>query len=402
MIDTEFEFRGAYYPAFFSVFLNGDFDIEFSSMSIVDIGTLAHEYCHYLQNIDTFNGLSNSQFFHVFINEIKLHITNQEELDIPIINFNLSDTTIRNKERFDFNKGSFNTKQIDYDSCNIGFDSNDNVILSFYKNEAIFDSVTFGSLCVKEGMAHFFQQIFDSKVEHATVPYLATEVICNKIYPEILTNKTRIIILSYLSLNSLNPGKTFVDLLIISNRNYYRSMSDLDYYYSLKSDIQVKINENTYTIDEAKHFALEKLYDVILYSLVSEMSYFSEIFVNIEAIINRKLDGFIEILTTSTIDSVQKLSLLFETYGSPNIRTIGGKNIFPNSSNELIELVGQRLVLNRIIQGVELCDYFQFCNIQKVEITDFNCGRCQWLRQVECPFTLTSTNWGLTERIKSR
>ena len=49
--------RGSYKTSFYSIYLNGTYNEDFTKMSQADQGTLVHEYIHFLQNISTPWGL---------------------------------------------------------------------------------------------------------------------------------------------------------------------------------------------------------------------------------------------------------------------------------------------------------------------------------------------------------
>jgi len=398
-METNFEFRGEYYPSFYSIFFNGDFNADFSKLDMESLGTLAHEYCHYLQNIDTLVGLTSSQHFYSLINEVREHITNTKGIQLPVTDFSLSSITQSNKKKFDAFKGyGYPNKDINYDDVTIDFD-NGNTILIFHKKGIEIDRVIFGNICLKEGMAHHFQLLFDSNVKHSTKPYQCIEVICKKLCPELLLQPIKLILLSYLALSSsYNGGYSFLMLLneVRKKKNYYFDLEDREFYSVINESLVVSINgetfENTY---DAKGHVIDKLEEIMDASLLSEMGYFGSIFTNIRSVYSRKQRGFADIISDDELSNTDKLTELFKVYKSPNIRTLSGDNIFPDTSPELIELVGQKLLADRVIGNKKECSYLPFCQLQSEDITGEHCYSFQWEEDIDCPFTLTHKLWGL-------
>ncbi|MEL0649945.1 hypothetical protein V6246_00840 [Algibacter sp. TI.3.09] len=401
-MEINFEFRGEYYPSFFSIFIKGDFDIDFTKLTDSDIGTFAHEYCHYLQNIETIVGIVSSQSFFCLVLELREYIRTHSNIEIPIVDFNLSETTINNKASIDKYKGySAPSRAIKYDNIEICLDT-EVPIIKFLKSNTIVGNIEFGNLCVKEGMAHMFQQLFDSKVEHNTLPYLVVEAICKKKCPELIEVPKKIILLSFVSLECcFNSGKTFVNLIneVSSRKDYYLKLTDLEFYKSIHSSLEPTINGKKFeNLNEAKLETLASLEETMKNSLVSEMKYFKSIFDNIRSINVGNIRGFAEILTDESLNKYDILTELFQNYKSPNIRTLGHKNIFPDTSPELIELVGQKLVLDRVLTGKETCTYLSFCQNQVVDITGEQCFEVASTCEKKCPYTMTYDFWGIKSK----
>jgi hypothetical protein len=382
----ETEFRGEYYPAFFSIYLNGDYNEKFEELSDLDLGTLAHEYLHYVQNIDTLMGLSNSQHFFVLYNEA---LKQASQSLIPI---KLPEIVNNNMIRFKRFKGqSYPSFNLNYDDTKLGLE--DGIVkLYFFKNKIKTKEINFGNICVKEGMAHYFQLMFDDKVKHPLSPYLVISLVCKKIYPKILKEPVKVILLAYLSLSATNDsGLCFYRLLNeINNRShYYDEMTAIELYTKLKETIRPSISGVKFnSVEEVKIFGINKFNEIMSASMMSGMEYFNNIFSNIRLLNSGKMEGFAEIITDSETNKYEKLYRLFNIYGAPNIRTVNGKNIFPNNSTELIELVGKKLLLDRILNGDDQCKYFPFCSSQTEDPTGDQCFCLEWEDENKCPFTL--------------
>lgn len=399
-MDLELDYRGQYWPSFFSIFLNGDFDTSLEKMTEEDLGTFAHEYMHYIQNIDTLCGLANSQFYHIFIAELKEYIDKSPTITIPISDFNLSNITLNNKKNFDDNRGD--GEQIlyfQYDDYEIAVEGNGKVNLIFEQNGKCVQKIHYGSLAVKEGMADLFQKKFDKNVTHPTVPYLLTELLCEKLNPKLLDDKNAILYLSFLSLNSIDCGKQMYDCIIESTKLEWRNAFEL--YLKIRDTTLITINDIRYSINEAKLFALDKLQDTMSNVLISKLSYFQKVFGNIRLINDDRVNGFIGLCESTRLTKIELLNNLIDIYELPHIYTATGKNILRSNSTDLIELLSQRVLLKRLLDGKQqVCTMIQLCQQDaESDITDENCYETQWKRTHTCPFKLTFDYWKLNTKI---
>ncbi|WP_146090639.1 hypothetical protein [Aureitalea marina] len=118
MIEDEYEIRGFYRPHFLSIFINGEFDVDLEKMSQKDLGTFVHEYTHYLQNISTVFGLRNSVYFFRYLFEVKQFVHQNQSINIPLKEFEISKALEEGKERFDFFHGHPKALHFEYESIN--------------------------------------------------------------------------------------------------------------------------------------------------------------------------------------------------------------------------------------------------------------------------------------------
>ncbi|MFT5916897.1 MAG: hypothetical protein ACI81T_003407 [Bacteroidia bacterium] len=276
-MDSELSYKGAYFPSFFSISLSGDFDTQLENLSVKDLGTFAHEYLHYIQNIDTLIGLANSQYFHIFIAELRAYIEKEPKLKLPLKNFDISEKTRLNQSRFDRNKETKNNHKIpSYDDIEIEVSNNDNIVyVHFVSNSKRVFKTQYGNLAVKEGMSYFFQKKYDSNITPPTIPYLLTKILCEKLNPNLLKEEKAIIFLSYLSLNSLNCGKIMYENIIDSNKLNWNT--PLELYRKLKQNTSISINEKKYSVPQVKEFAINKLKETINHVLSSDIIYLTDI-----------------------------------------------------------------------------------------------------------------------------
>ena len=130
----------------------------------------------------------------------------------------------------------------------------------------------------------------------------------------------------------------------------------------------------------------------------------------------------VDVLYRDELSNIEKLKELIDFYGIPHIRTINGYNYFPKEiedsvdeeinedeveekpAMEFVELIGQRIVLDRLL-GVDaeivgtICTLRPQCELSEDNLVDEFCYDRQWDREIACPFKIISDNWNLKEKI---
>ena len=131
---------------------------------------------------------------------------------------------------------------------------------------------------------------------------------------------------------------------------------------------------------------------------------------NIEQSVENDLLPLIEILYDDEKKETDKIHSIVNFYGIPFIRSRSGNIFFPEDlnnepSSEFIELIGQSIVLDRILgtganrKDKTSCSLYALCQLSKEEVTDENCFNLQWEREKICPFKIISDNWQLKQKI---
>lgn len=419
MIEIDPSGRGDYHTNFFFIrLLNGCFDRDLSKMSQSDLGTFVHEYCHYLQNISTIFGLKLSNLFYQRFFEIKRHIVQSEVIDVPMTNIDYSEGVLignDNFEKFYGYKGNWNRSYdevrlvttVDYVS---GRFKNKKRYASFSLNKKELGSIHLGNHCIKEGMAHLVQEIFDPNLSHDIYPYRVVEIIAGIIRPSLLQDKRKLIALCVLSLNAQDCINTLFDL-----------MQDSKYFSNLNGEelIDKYLKERFITFKgvekSIKEFQLEVLdeFESNLYPhLTEEPKHFKSLLKNIKISFEKSIAPIISILYIEK-ENLEKLEDLMDFYGIPLVRD---KRFFEYSpvvkvdnkngpAYEFNNLYYQLNVLKRVL-GINKdgdpkdCFNRPFCEASgKFDIDEY-CFSEQWRREDLCPFTVVSNHWNLRERIK--
>ena len=411
-MEKEYTIRGFYRPHFFSLFVNGEFNEDLSEISKTDLGTFVHEYIHYLQNLTTIFGLRNSMFYFTYLYEVKKHIVEHDEIEIPI-KVDFSETIKNGQIRFNLCNGSTKIFSPEYDNVKIYTSTEkenditvDIIVLELYHKGEKIDELIIGNNYVKESMARLYQQLFDDEVDHPTFPYKSAEILCEVLNPDLLKDKKKLIAVCLLSLNSQNSGYTLYDLLIRTRSD--KELNAIDLYKKYLIEFSVLNGNEKITIKDFLLQSLDKFEEVLSSSIVAEIIHFSLLIENIKQSAEKNILPLIDILFAD-LDSIEKLKGVIDFYGIPHIRTISGYIFFPLNQEknepamEYIELIGQQIVFERIFElGVDkkMCSLYPQCEYSVDDIIDENCFDKQWERTKSCPFKIISDSWKLKEKIK--
>lgn len=405
--------RGFYKPSFFSLFINGSFNEDYSVMSVKDLGTFVHEYIHYLQNITTIFGLRNSVFYFNYLFEVKKHIYENNQLELPLV-VAFSDKIRRGQTMFSLCSGTDIFIDQYYDDIKISIKKQekenvtiDSVIIELFLSGIKKRTIIFGTSCVKESMAFLYQQYFHNDVESYLIPYQTAELLCKVINPELLADKRKIIALCTVALNSQNCGLTLYELIHKSKED--NNLSGIELYKKYISELTV-INASRPI--PVRNFLLESIDNFrknLSALLNTDLKHFDLLLDKIKMSAEKDFIPLIEVLYKEELSNIEKLQLLIDFYGIPHIRTIDGCNFFPQDTDnqqpaiEYIELIGQRIVLERLLEidkerVGEICSLLPQCELSETEIVDENCYNMQWRRTVNCPFKIISDNWNLDKK----
>lgn len=414
MNDNEYELRGFYKPHFFSIFLNGEFDIEFQNLKKNDLGTFVHEYTHYLQNITTIFGLKNSIFYFHYLYEVKKHINESQQLTVPIKEIPFSNDILQGKAIFNRYYGTKKSFSPEYDDIKFYIKEEvDNgrkykiVCFDLVKGNKHIETIELGNLCVKEGMARLCQLNYDDQVSHPTFPYKSVELLCDILNPELLKDRRKLIALCILALNSQNSALTLYELLIEVRTE--PELNGIEIYEKYIVERWIVHNEEKISIQDFLLTTINEFKRTLEGSINTELYHFKKMFENIIQSVKTNTSPLLELLY-SEIDNNDKLKTLIDFYGIPHIRTISGYEFYPlgsregsenNPALEFLDLLGQSTVIERILgyNNDTICSLYPQCQRALENITDEHCFETQWLRENSCPFKIISDNWELNEKI---
>ena len=278
--------------------------------------------------------------------------------------------------------------------------------LSFYTANSKPTRVIFGATCVKESMCHYFQSLFDDKINHDLIPYKSAEFLVKKICPEILTDKRKIISLLLASLSSINPGRSFLDNL--EKSKMYPDLNGFDLYHRLMKSNTINFSGKNYSCREFLKESLKKYELWVNQNIDRELIYIKKLIENIHFNIEEGITPLVQLLYSDKLTEIEKLTFLTENYGIPSIRVQDGTLYFPmdktkkEPSIDIVEFMAQKTVLDRLFETYSCqttCSMVHICQQSEEEFIEEGCYNNQWDRKKQCKFTIVSDNWGLKNKI---
>lgn len=236
------EAYASYRPSFMELKVPFNFQGDLDALTDKDLGTLFHEYVHYLQNISTPWGLYASMAEYAEMVDVYRAIQEaSDEINIPIIP-NSSEHFKHQKELLlhgdGFNPFAENRYwKIDRNTKIIARRSLETVserkLPTIYCKVKLDDGsdkeFILGAKIIKESMAGMMQQLIDPTATHEKddIPYNVVRILCEDMFPEVAKDPVKMITDCYLALYSLSPAEVLFDELDKANRNPRMSAKDL-------------------------------------------------------------------------------------------------------------------------------------------------------------------------------
>lgn len=424
MIRKQNKSLGFYLPSFFRLHISTMNSIrDFNKLSDIDFSVLFHEYVHFLQDVTTFYGFSNTHAtveYMRYANNLAIKSTDNK-FNVPIqpdpsnsdnvlLNGHLCKLTYGDVEAFNLAKiESYQLLELPINIINSPIKEIEVVDVNFIDENGEESIFTFGAGCIMESMAYLLEELTCKSYNKShDVPYKAAELLAQHIYPEFAKNKLNILALCDISLGISNPGKYFVKTL-----EEWKSSASLpetpEILYEKFSNGEFILNGSIQTNEN--HF--QKLAYVIKSQL---KGYFNDSLFD-------SLKEWIDIVIDSAVDIRLKQPTFIVDIGKGNIReNVIFKQIFSrlgtplltNDNNEFrfyhsmaftkqID-IGYFWAINQIqnifLGDVEPCDLIDFCS-QDISntVVDDRCKTNPWDRCTDkalCPFAVFWRHWGLT------
>ncbi|MBY0425661.1 MAG: hypothetical protein K2Q22_08505 [Cytophagales bacterium] len=428
-MEKEFESIGYYEPGFIHLRINTDQSLSDINKLKEDPSTIKyfsnffHEYIHFLQDLTTTHGLLN------FINAIeylrnsnKVVLEKAEKIfDVPLKLDNTYNifTNIELRSIYYGDRRS-NAKSVTYQS----FTSvNQNVIdaagviltvpkyiVKYFDNGAQTNmQFHFGSLCIKEYMAHALQNTLFPDTIHDDIPYSIVELIVRKEYPPLANEKSFMVALCDISLMGFHPAQFFFFILNKMNTTKGWSPKDVDSIYEFAySDLTFNHNgqiENVYSLyDKINNTAFGCFKDSLQAEVFEDnVVWFEEILKEAKKLRFYSIGFFDQLIQSPGILSSNFLSIL-KNLGSPfmtnslnhgffmtpeNLKSLNIQPYFPKVFQSIL----------RTYSGHKSCSLYDFCNSREdMKITNEKCISAPWLRIHDpdgCPYAQIWHTWGL-------
>lgn len=405
--------KGSYTPGFFLMKLSFPFNIRnLSDLPIENLGTFAHEYVHYLQNTSTPYGLWQAIIYYKAISEFFSFVQKNKPSELPVKNYSPSDEMKRlydlENEASGF-RGFIDipenqTLNIIHDIINVHQKNIDRITLVFEDAHGITQEIILGANIIKESMAAMVQEIIhpQSQSNHLAMPYHIVKRIASQISPNIEGDTKKLIALCFISLHTLNPGKTLKDYMVYANANQDKDIIAIFEHFVENSIVHtnkghdISINQLSDEIVETyKHVA-----QIFLFGNNSDikLNYLAEIVDRCK--ISNGMIPLLRLLTEHDI-SAELLQSAVEACGTPVIWNEFGNISIPNAVGqekpdmEIWALIANQSLYKRMSYEKQyVCPMYPICqNCIKDNIKD-ECYELPW-KGKKCTMTVIGHSLGL-------
>lgn len=407
-----FELRGSYSTSFYSIYLNGTYKEDITSMTQRDQGTLLHEYIHFVQNVSTPFGLYQSMVIYNCMCQVLHEMMKNNDIQIPA-KVALSDSLTNSMTRLKMALGDRMLKNgldtiewmkscsINITEIQIGMQSMEIPILTVTLDTGKTENIAIGATIVMETMSALYQSLIDSKATHPDVPYNVVVNFCKQYYPQLATDTRKLICLCYASLFTLAPGAQLISLI------KQHGNDDLDGYQVFQQFIQsytVKGKDGN-EIDMVKFVddMIDKFKNMLSCFLTSKVDYLQAIFEPL-----RLSSQWIPVVTALYDEKpfcIDHFKTMIDKIGMPYLHTSTGQYSFPNAvkkeaaSMDLIELIGLQTIFQYFVlpnTAEKECGLSYMCKGDKY--SEPRCKEHPWTQDVECPFSMVSLILGLDKK----
>lgn len=228
--------KGEYQPAFMQIRIHNSFDGNIDELDVPTLGTLVHEYIHFLQNVSTPWGLYDSMVRYNIMAETYAFVENATStITLPLnIDYSqglknkmdivecgtgycpLSDTR-RNNFKIDVSERICihrNYKKVNNRNLPI-------ITLDISFTDGSKQTIVLGANIIKESMAALYQMLIDETATHEEfdLPYNLIKIIAEQHFSAIASDNIKLITICYISLFSLSPAEVLIDNLAYANEN---------------------------------------------------------------------------------------------------------------------------------------------------------------------------------------
>jgi hypothetical protein len=439
---------GYYEPSFFRMHLNITENLKhIDKLLPSSFSTFIHEYIHFIQDLTTIYGLGNIYNTVQFIRYSTNQIYNEgQSFHVPI----KPDSSTFNGSMIGFNeemekitfgstKGYTNVRLLKCEKNNVPITEH----LGMNKIPVINLKVDikgygvyfygFGASCIMESMAYILEKRLSNIDDGLSdFPYNSAKIVANSIYKRFASSELRLLALCDISLNSSNPGNTFVKLLKEWKEKKFmpHDVSELydDFYkrqYMLHEETPMRVTNNMVKyynqLENYVGHVRESLHQYFRPENTKATDEFT-IRMNllnqwIDEVLNSTLKWrkehphFIVEIAQKGIGTTNKPFVdLYNEFGLPFCTNDNNEACFYHRNIQTAELqldtflaVGQ---IFRLMHGnTGVCKLFDYCHkCQKGKTGDVQVNqKCYspWLRDMDerlCPYALVWRHWNLTGR----
>lgn len=396
-----FQDAGSYYNGFFTIYISGKFTEKFNpkDLSREQLSTFMHEYIHFLQDTSTTRGISYASFVSKKLQLYFAHASKcGDTIQLPFLDIEKigGSDAYKESELQAFYFGNCEFKEIHH--INKICKEPEEIIteeigdkIQFYTIKIYYDddkSYDFGSNAISESMAYLIErELFSAKERKNEFPYNLCEMVCNKIYPCILSNRNIIIAMCELSLMHYDSGVMFWEILWeMKNKNLeFQTVQEFKDYFEKKTLFLYQDYYNgVMEINECFDFLYPKSSDIFNEVRVQLTNYIKTV-----QLMRKRHQLFISEWVENK-KMVTSLDVILKDFGIPLIYD-DEYNIYStyNSTFLLAPIALCNYFEDRTKKGCFLCN---FCSAQQNEnYAQYVCENTPWIQAEKnrlCPFGL--------------
>lgn len=335
--------KGNYNPGFLMTDLSFDVNVrDICSLSKANLGTFAHEYIHYLQNVSTPFGLWQSMVIYSALNDFFGYVRELEKpITIPVKGYTPQKDIARRLEILKEINGETNCynlktdEKITFSRNLIKFTAKDieRITVHAVREDGCNIDLILGAYIIKESMAVLIQELIDpdSKLTHKDVPYNVVSILANQHFPNISSDIRKIASICFISLFTLSPGVKLIDYLSWANENSSKTIQDIFSHFTEDSIVKTTtgrtMSVNSLCDDLADK--VKKILGLLLYGEInSQLDYIGEVIDRVK--VSEGLIPLLRLLVENEI-SPELVQMAVDTCGIPAIIDSLGRVSLPTS-----------------------------------------------------------------------
>jgi hypothetical protein len=416
IIETEL---GHYLSSFFFMKINTNEElVDFSKLKIETESTFVHEYVHFFQDISTTYGLLTfAHIIDMIISMTKnIHLEGEDSFHVPIV---LNDDTavgkaidilsvIKGDDKLSYDIGSI--KNIDLVKEELIADIElFHCDLTCITTTNIECHLLFGSLCIIEGMAYHIENLLYDNIHPPEFPYKICDIIIKYKYPLLLDNELNIIALCDIALNSINPGRFFIESLDHMRENKFIPKNPKEIYDFLLKYGYKKENGEFISIKDLYpqlHSKALKQIDFLFYDPI--LTPIKEWTINLlNKAFEKRTNEFAFLLNVFTGDKAQSKLKFFELVNTVGVPLMSNKDdsfCFPSQS---IQVFNQMPIYRAIYELFNIlsdkqkdCKLINLCKPTGIVTEDCYSQPWKWSsKDKKCTFGLVWALYGLKGKV---
>lgn len=424
--DPEYSLRGFYEPGFVHLRVNTSEELaEIGRLTDAQVhpawmSTFLHEYVHFLQDVSTTHGLLNIIHYIEFLknaNKQTRESTNSNFTTPVEISNDHNWNTNKDLKRIYLGNSKKTSRRVNYSDYRFQTESvqkGDGEILSVQKwlvdyhdcGAQVQDSVHFGSIHLKEFMAHAVQEQFDSSTAHDDIPYCLVKMLVEKEAPVLANNINFVIALCDASLMSYHPADLFFETIrrIKASPDWRPGSVESVYEFTLHG-LRPEGHDGFDSLFEATaNLAVGHFRDALKNDIYkSTVQWFEEIVSQAKAARLGRPGFFSRLIESEGVVS-KEFKAVFASLGVPFTTNAYARGYFiPPANLEKLDIQPYYPkafeAVIRTYYGAHRCSLVDVCAADpNKNITDENCSSQPWVRvnQSElCPYAQMWKTWGL-------